>query len=148
MNDSPWILYRRNYNRRLSAWHDPESQRSPRYVNTSSPFPRLAHCLLLVDSRRSLRASLWAALLNGCKLVTATPSYNFPEAVKLNLQVFIIFIIGGATDTRSSLWSVSIRGLMIDTVYHLGGVVTTLKSTQLIVEYCRVSHVVRASVVA
>ena len=148
MNDSPWILYWRNNNRRLSAWHDSESQRSPRYMNASSPFPRLAHCLLLVDSRRSLRASLWAALLNGCKLVTATPSYNFPEAVKLNLQVFIIFIISGSTDTRSSLRSVSIRGLMVDTVYHLGGVVTTLKSTQLIVEYCRVSHMVRASVVA
>ncbi len=147
MNDSPWILYRRNYNRRLSAWHDSESQRSPRYMNASSPFPRFADRLLLVDSRRSLRASLWAALLNGCKLVTATPSDHFPETVKLNLQVFIIFIIGGA-DTGSSLWSVSIRGLMIDTVYHLGGVVTTLKSTQLIVEYSRVSHMVRASVVA
>jgi len=146
MNDSPWILYRRNNNRRLSTWHDSESQRSPRYMNAGSPFPWLAHCLLLVDSRRSLRPSLWPALLNRCKLV-ATPSYNFSETVKLNLQVFIIFIIGG-TDTGSSLWSVSICGLMVDTVYHLGGVVTTLKSTELIVKYSRVSHVMSPSIIA
>lgn len=117
-------------------------------MNAGSAFPRFAHCLLLVYSRGCLGSSLWSALLNRCKLLLISTSYNFSETVKLNLKVFIVLIITCTVQTypRCPLWSVSIGCLLINTINHLRGrVVKSLKSVELIVKYSGMPHMMSSS---
>lgn len=118
-------------------------------MNAGDTLPRFAHCLLFIDSWCRLRPSLWSTLLNWSELLLITSGNDLPETIQLNLKVFVILIIASTTHTNTGcpLRSIGVRSLLIDAIYNLGSIFTSLKSVKLICENCGMSHMMPPSTI-